>query len=63
MFALRRELGRARAAAYGAVQAAGGVLGVWTAHAMFEEPIWQVSTSSVRAAGMFAEAVATFGLI
>ena len=44
VFALRREIGWRTAAAYVAAQLAGGVLGVWIAHAMFAEPILQVST-------------------
>src|SRR5207245_2032292 len=64
VFALRREIGWATAAAYVAAQAAGGVLGVWTAHAMFAEPILQVSTKLRDGTGQaFAEFVATFGLV
>jgi glycerol uptake facilitator-like aquaporin len=64
VFALRREIGWGLAGAYVLVQIAGGVLGVWVAHAMFVEPIWQVS-SKLRdgPAQAFAEFVATFGLI
>ncbi|MDT9170738.1 hypothetical protein RSW14_24365, partial [Escherichia coli] len=45
-------------------QIAGAVLGVWVAHAMFGEPILQVSTK-LRDGGaqVFSEAVATFGLV
>jgi glycerol uptake facilitator-like aquaporin len=64
VFALRREIGVRLAAAYAAVQMAGAVLGVWAAHAMFAEPILQVSTK-LRAgpAQAGSEAVATFGLV
>jgi glycerol uptake facilitator-like aquaporin len=64
VFAIRRELGARMAAAYLAVQVVGGVLGVWAAHAMFAEPIWQVS-SKLRdgPAQAWSEFVATFGLI
>jgi glycerol uptake facilitator-like aquaporin len=64
VFALRREIGARLAAAYVAVQVAGAVLGVWAAHAMFAEPILQVSTK-LRAgpAQAWSEAVATFGLV
>ncbi|WP_304219520.1 MIP/aquaporin family protein [Phenylobacterium aquaticum] len=60
----RREITPGVALAYIAAQVAGAVLGVWIAHAMFGEPILQVSTK-LRAgpSQMFAEAVATFGLI
>jgi len=63
-FALRREIVWPLAGAYVAVQLAGGVAGVWVAHAMFAEPIWQVSTK-LRAgpAQGLSEFVATFGLI
>lgn len=63
-FALRREIGWPLAAAYVAVQVVASVLGVWLAHAMFAEPIWQVS-ARLRAgpAQGLAEFVATFGLI
>jgi glycerol uptake facilitator-like aquaporin len=63
-FALRREIGWPLALAYAAVQAVGAVAGVWLAHAMFAEPILQVS-GKLRdgpAQGL-AEFVATFGLV
>lgn len=64
VFALRREIGWGTAAAYVAVQIVGGVLGVWAAHAMFAEPIVQVSTKLRDGpAQAFAEFTATFGLI
>jgi glycerol uptake facilitator-like aquaporin len=64
VFALRREIGWGLAAAYVAVQLFGGVLGVWLAHAMFAEPIWQVSAKLRDGpAQAIAEFVATFGLI
>ena len=63
-FALRSEIGWPRAGAYVAVQLVAGVVGVWLAHAMFAEPIWQVS-AKLRAGPLqgLAEFVATFGLI
>ena len=64
VFALRREIGWGEAAAFAMVQIAGAVLGVWTAHAMFAEPIWQVSTKLRDGpAQALSEAVATFGLV
>jgi glycerol uptake facilitator-like aquaporin len=64
VFALRREIGWGLAAAYIAVQVVGGILGVWTAHAMFAEPVLQLSTKLRDGpAQVFAEFVATFGLI
>jgi glycerol uptake facilitator-like aquaporin len=64
IFALRRELSWSNAFAYIIVQVVGAILGVWLAHAMFAEPILQVS-SKLRdgwSQGL-AEGVATFGLI
>jgi len=63
-FTLRREMSWGLALAYVAAQVAGGVAGVFTAHAMFAEPILQLSTK-VRdgPAQAFSEFVATFGLI
>jgi glycerol uptake facilitator-like aquaporin len=64
VFALRREIGWGLAGAYILVQVVGGVLGVWLAHAMFAEPIWQVSTRLREGpAQALAEFTATFGLI
>ena len=63
-FALRRELPWSDAAAYMTVQIIGGVIGVWTAHLMFELPVWQVSLNMRTGAGQWlAEFVATFGLL
>ncbi len=64
VFAMRRSLAPNEAAAYVAVQVAGGLIGVWSAHLMFAEPVFQASLT-VRTGGAqwFAEVVATFGLI
>jgi glycerol uptake facilitator-like aquaporin len=63
-FLLRQEMDRRTAAAYVAVQLIGAVLGVWAAHAMFAEPLWQVSTKlRPGPAQGWAECVATFGLL
>jgi glycerol uptake facilitator-like aquaporin len=61
---LRRTIDGRMAALYVAVQTIGAILGAWLAHAMFAEPLWQVS-SKLRAGPALglAEAVATFGLI
>ena len=49
---------------YVAAQLAGAVAGVWAAHAMFGEPLLQVSAKMrPGAALMFSEVVATFGLL
>jgi glycerol uptake facilitator-like aquaporin len=64
VFALRREIGWGEAAAYMAVQAAGGAGGTLLAHAMFELPLAQVSTHARSGSGQWlAEAVATFTLV
>jgi glycerol uptake facilitator-like aquaporin len=64
VFALRREIGWWGAAAYGGAQLIGAVLGVWSAHLMFAEPILQVSTKLRDGpAQIVSEVIATFGLI
>jgi glycerol uptake facilitator-like aquaporin len=64
VFAIRRELPVRLAAAYLLAQVAGAVLGVFAAHAMFDEPIWQVSTKLRDGpAQAWSEFVATFGLL
>jgi glycerol uptake facilitator-like aquaporin len=63
-FALRREIGWRLALAYVAVQVVAGAAGVFAAHAMFAEPILQVSTKLRDGPSQaFSEAVATFGLL
>ncbi|SHI68268.1 MIP/aquaporin family protein [Wenxinia saemankumensis] len=61
---LRREGPWAEALPYMGAQVAGGILGAVLAHAMFEQPLLQLSTH-VRTgpAQWLAEAVATFGLV
>ncbi len=61
---LRREIGTSDALLYLLVQVVGAIAGAWLAHAMFAEPILQVSTKLRNGpAQMLAETVATFGLI
>jgi glycerol uptake facilitator-like aquaporin len=63
-FALRRELPWPTAGVYVAAQIVVGVIGVWTAHLMFELPLWQISLTMRAGSGQWlAEAVATFGLL
>ncbi len=58
------QLGRGEALARLAVQVAGAVLGVFLAHAMFDQPLVQVSGKVRDGAGqVLSEAVATFGLL
>ncbi len=61
---VRRDLGADDALRYLAAQFTGAVLGVWLAHAMFAEPLLQVSPKLREGWPQgLAEAVATFGLI
>jgi glycerol uptake facilitator-like aquaporin len=61
---LRRELPGTMAATYVLVQLAGAAIGVWLAHAMFSEPLFQISLKARDGVGPFiSEAVATFGLL
>ena len=61
---VRRETDWRTAVFYGVAQTAGAILGVWLAHAMFAEPLWQVSAKLREGPAQgLAEAVATFGLI
>lgn len=64
VFWLRKEISTQESAVYCAVQIAGGVLGVWAAHLMFDESLFQLS-SKARTGGSqwFAEFIATFGLV
>jgi len=62
--ALDRKIPLRIAAGYAAAQFAGAIIGVWLTHAMFAEPILQISDKP--RAGLaqgLSEAVATFGLI
>ena len=61
---LRGHLTTRMAIAYVGAQLAGGVLGIWLAHAMFDAPIIQLSTKVRGGVGQLTgEAVATFGLL
>jgi glycerol uptake facilitator-like aquaporin len=63
-FLLRREMPWQDTAAYIFAQILGGLIGVWTAHLMFELPLWQISANIRTGAGQWlAEFVATFGLL
>ncbi|MFA9229345.1 MAG: aquaporin [Microgenomates group bacterium] len=64
VMSFRREMSVALALAYVVAQCAGGIIGTWTAHAMFDLPIMQISTTiRTGSAQWLAEAVASFGLI
>ena len=64
VMALRRDLPASRAVPYIAAQCIGGTLGTWAAHAMFDLPLLQLSTTLRTGPSQWlAEAIATFGLI
>lgn len=61
---LRNHISTRVAIGYGAAQLAGGVLGVWLAHLMFDVPVLQLSAKIRGGPGQLTgEAVATFGLV
>lgn len=63
-FVLKGDCSRAQALAYIPAQIAGAVLGVWAAHAMFDLPILQLSTTARTGAPQWlAEGLATLGLL
>jgi glycerol uptake facilitator-like aquaporin len=61
---LRQAIGTRASLGHVAAQIGGGILGVWTAHVMFDLPVWQVSTRLRTGIGQWtSEGVATFGLL
>lgn len=61
---LQRKLKAGEVIAYGLAQVAGAVAGVWIAHLMFDERIFQVSQHARTGWGQWTgEFVATFGLL
>ncbi len=64
VFAAKGELAWWEAGVFIAAQILGAVLGVWASHAMFAEPILQVSTKLRDGPSqLFSEGLATFGLV
>lgn len=64
VFRLLGVLDTRQALGHVAAQLAGGIAGVWLAHAMFGQDIVQVSSHARHGAGQWvSEAVATFGLV
>ncbi len=64
VFAWRREIGLREALGYATAQFAGAIAGVWIAHLMFGQAVWQVSTKLRDGPALaFSEGMATFGLI
>jgi glycerol uptake facilitator-like aquaporin len=63
-FLARGDISTGASGLYVAAQIVGGVVGVWVVHAMFGEPILQVSSSARDGAHLaLAEGIATFGLL
>ena len=63
-FLVRREIGFSLALAFIVFQIAGGLIGTWSAHLMFEENVLQVSAKlRTGPAQWLAEVIATFGLL
>ncbi|OWU84934.1 MIP family channel protein [Oceanicola sp. 22II-s10i] len=64
-FFLRKEIPGGLAVKYVAAQVAGGIVGVWISHVMFDLPVLQLSETTHRTgvAQWAAEIVATFGLL
>ena len=63
-FWMRKEIAMPHALAFVAVQIAGGIAGVWLAHVMFEEQVFQIGTTARTGVGQWvAEVIATFGLL
>jgi len=64
VMALDRRLEWSLVVPYLAAQLGGAVLGVWLAHAMFDLPLLQVSTTVRNGSGQWlGEVIATFGLV
>ena len=63
-FAIRKEIRYSEALQYVVVQFIGGILGVIIAHAMFDNPLFDPSTTMRSGSGQWiGEFVATFGLV
>lgn len=61
---LRKELPLSAALLFVLAQLAGGLIGVWAAHVMFEAPVFQLSEKIRTGNGQWlGELIATFGLI
>jgi glycerol uptake facilitator-like aquaporin len=62
--ALRGELSWSTTGLYLVAQIIGAIVGVWSAHLMFDLPVWQLSSTTRVGPGQWlAEAIATFGLV
>lgn len=64
VFVCQKKMKDSKSWAYVAVQIVGGLVGVWVAHMMFGEAVFQISGKERTGASQwFAEGVATFGLV
>lgn len=64
VFALRKEISWSEGATFVAVQVIAGILGVWAAHLMFAEQLFQLSEKSrTGGAQWWSEIIACFGLV
>lgn len=64
VFALRKEISRSDGIAYVCAQVIGAILGVWIAHLMFDQSVFQISSKDRGGLDQgFSEIVATFGLV
>jgi glycerol uptake facilitator-like aquaporin len=64
VFLLRKDLDGRAACAFVAAQVAGGLIGVWAAHLMFDEAVFQLSEKARTGPSQwFSEWVAAFGLL
>ncbi len=63
-FRLEQQISNSLSIGYVLVQIIGGLIGVWAAHAMFDQSIWQIS-EKIRTgpSQWFSEVIATFGLV
>ena len=63
-FLIQGKISTGDAVAYIAVQVVAAILGAWSAHLMFEEPVFMVSEKIRTGGGQWvAEIIATFGLV
>ena len=63
-FWLRGEITLAKGIPFVLLQIAGGIIGVWLTHMMFDLPVLQLSTTSRNGAPQYlSELIATFGLL
>jgi len=63
-FWLRRDMEPRRAISYVIVQIIAGIIGVWIAHLMFAETLFQISSKARTGPGQWlSELVATYGLV